>query len=228
MKRIGIVLGLCYLMIAMTCPLAAQSWINKKTISGKGELVKQKIELDEFTGIGLGIKAVVYLTQGKNYSIEIEAQQNIIDALKKEVKDDQWNISFEDKLRVRNYQQATIWITLPTLTKLAIGGTGEIIGKTPFQNLGNLELSIGGSGDIQLAGAAKNVTMSIAGSGTIRTDALKVAKATISIAGSGKAYVHLDDGDLDVSVAGSGKVFYKGKARVAAKIAGSGTVKSME
>ena len=228
MKRISILTGLCFFLIGLLNPLAAQSWGNKKTIRGEGNLVKQTIDLAGFTAIALGIQADVYLTQGDDYRIEIEAQQNIIDALEKEVDDDQWNISFGNDVRVRDYEKATIWITMPTLSEVAIGGSGSITGETPFKGLGDIEISIGGSGDITLAGDAKDAELNIAGSGTIKAEDLKVDNVEISIAGSGKTYIHVDDGAMEVSIAGSGKVYYKGKASVSTSIAGSGSVRSIE
>ncbi|HKK73493.1 MAG TPA: head GIN domain-containing protein [Saprospiraceae bacterium] len=228
MKRIAMISGFLLLIFGLTSPLTAQSWISKKSLNGEGLLVKQEMDIEGFTAIGLGIQAEVYLKQGNNYQVEIEAQQNIIDALEKEVDDEQWDISFPNNLRVRNYKKVTIWITMPTLTDVAIGGSGKIIGETPFKGLGDLEISIGGSGMIQLAGDAKDAELNIAGSGTIQTEDLKVNNVEISIAGSGKTYIHVDDGNMDVSVAGSGKVYYKGKARVSTSIAGSGSVKSID
>lgn len=210
-------------------PLSAQSWSKKKTLNGEGPMVKERLNIDGFTSIGLGMQATVYLTQGKEYSVQIEAQKNIIDALKKEVKDDSWNIGFDNNMRVRNYKKAKVWITMPTLEDVAIGGSGEIYGETPFLDLGNLKISIGGSGEIALAGDAKDVKLNIAGSGTIKTADLKATNAKVSIAGSGKTYIHIiNDGDLNVSVAGSGKVFYKGDAKVKTSIAGSGSVSTIE
>lgn len=228
MKPLLQILSMLLLTAGLTTSLTAQSWGNKTTINGEGPMVKERLNVEGFTSIGLGMQATVYLTQGSSYSVEIEAQKNIIDALKKEVDDDSWNIGFEDNIRVRNYKKATIWITMPTLQDVAIGGSGEIYGKTPFRNLGNMKISIAGSGEIELAGDAKDTKLSIAGSGTIKAKDLKVASAKISIAGSGNTYIFVDDGDLDVSVAGSGKVFYKGRASIKTSIAGSGSVSTID
>lgn len=206
----------------------AQNWRGKKTLNGQGPLVKKTLDIDDFEAIGVGLRATVYLRQGSNYKVEIEAQQNIIDELNKDVKDGSWSIGFEENIRVRDYKKATVWITMPTIESMAIGGSGDIIGETPFNNLGNLSISIGGSGNISFSGDAQDLKMSIAGSGKIKAEDLKVDNAKVSIAGSGTTYIHVDNGDLNVSIAGSGKVFYKGKAGVKTSIAGSGSVSSID
>lgn len=206
----------------------AQKWRSKKTINGEGPLVKKTLDVDNFESIGVGLRATVYLTQGSSYKVEIEAQQNIIDELNRDIRDGSWNIGFEDNVRARDYKKATVWITMPTIESMSIGGSGDIIGETPFNNLGDLSISIGGSGNVSFAGDAEDLKMSIAGSGKIKAEDLKVDNAKVSIAGSGTTYIHVDDGDLNVSIAGSGKVFYKGKAGIKTSIAGSGSVSSIE
>lgn len=229
MKKYTLYLAVFILSSALfPTDLDAQSWRGKKTLNGEGPLVKKTLNVDDFDAIGLGLRATVYLTQGNEYKVEIEAQQNIIDELNTEVERDSWNIGFDNHIRPKNYKEATIWITMPTLTSVSIGGSGDIIGETPFNNLGDLSISIGGSGNISLAGDAEDLKMSIAGSGKIKAEDLKVDNAKVSIAGSGTTYIHVDNGDLNVSIAGSGKVFYKGRAGIKTSIAGSGSVSSME
>jgi len=210
----------------VTTSLHAQKW-NKKSITGQGALVKQTLSVDDFQSIGVGLNATVYLTQGSRYKVEIEAQKNIIDALKKEVKDGSWNIGFGDKVNAKNYKKAKIWITMPTVRSLSIGGSGEIIGQTAFNNLDDLKLSIAGSGEIDLKGDAKACKLNIAGSGKINAKNLEMASAKVSIAGSGTTYVHVKGGELNVSIAGSGSVFYNGSAKIKTSIAGSGSVQSL-
>ena len=206
----------------------AQMWGKRKTITGQGALVKKTLSVSDFEKVGLGLNATLYVTQGNSYKVEIEAQENIINELNKEVEDGSWNIGFGDKVNARDYKKAKVWITMPTVKALSIGGSGEIIGQTPFTNLGDLKLSIAGSGDIEFAGDADDVKLNIAGSGTIKAEDLRVDNAKVSIAGSGTSYIHVNNGDLDVSIAGSGKVYYKGKAGIKTSIAGSGKVSSIE
>lgn len=214
----------CLLLTGVS--LQGQRW-GKKTITGEGPLVKKTLAVKDFDSFGLGMNATVYVKQGRNFRVEIEAQKNIIDALELEVEDGAWNAGFGDDTKARNYKKAKIWITMPTVRSLAIGGTGEIIGESEFKDLGDLKLSIAGSGEIDFSGDAKDGKLSIAGSGTIRGENLKMDNAKVNIAGSGKTYLHMNNGDLKVSIAGSGDVYYKGKANVSSSIAGSGRVKSM-
>ena len=197
---------------------------NGPSITGQGEIVKKKLNVDNFNSLGLGINATVYLTQGSSHSVEIEAQQNIIDNLDLEVENGSWNI--KGKKRIKDYKAVVIHITMPTVKALSIGGAGKFIGKSDFKNLEDLKVSIGGSGEVSLAGSATTTSISIAGSGKVDVRQLGTSSSKVSIAGSGDAFVDVKD-KLTVSIAGSGSVFYNGKPSVKTSVAGSGKVESL-
>lgn len=211
------------LSLILACTFLTFQIASAQKISGQGPTVKKTLSVNNFDALGLGISATVYVSQG-SHSVSIEAQQNIIDNIKTEVKNGSWNIDFDK--RVNGHSDITIHVSMPNIKALSIGGSGSIIGKSTFNNLGNLAIAIGGSGTVELAGSAKDVEISIAGSGDVKTAGLKANNCEVSIAGSGDAYIEVNGG-LDVSIAGSGDVHYKGAPKVSSSIAGSGSVKSM-
>jgi len=209
-------------------------------IYGKGATVTEKIDLETITSIGLGISADVFVKQGSTQEITIKGQKNIIDNIKKKVKGGSWNIEFDKQ--VKKHEDIKIYITLSTLKDVSIGGSGSIIGQGKFINLGDLSLSIGGSGDIEinvdakdiscsiggsgemkLAGSGDELSISIGGSGDIDAFDLSVKRCSVSTAGSGDVNVNVSD-ELDVSMVGSGDVTYKGNPKVHSSIVGSGDV----
>jgi len=214
---------LAVLLLALVVNAAsAQKW---GYVKGEGPVVKQELNLDDFHSIGLSISGVVYLSQGNTQKVVVEAQQNIIDLLKKEVKNGNWNIGFQKN--GGNYEKVKVWITVPTLKALSLAGSGDIITKTAFNDLDNLKMDIAGSGTIEVKGSANSASVDIAGSGDVKAADLEAKSVEVSIAGSGDCYIHAVD-MLKVSVAGSGDVHYKGRPRVKTSIAGSGEVETMD
>ncbi len=192
-------------------------------VHGEGNVIREAIELDDFHSIGLGLDATVYLTPGESQRVVVEGQRNVIELLKREVRNGSWEIAFDR--RVRNYERLTIRITMPTVENLSIGGSGEIVTEAAFRDLNTLEFAIGGSGSITFAGSAKRLEVSIGGSGTVQAEDLSVDNCEVSIGGSGNAYVDVSE-NLNVSIAGSGDVVYKGRPKVRSAIAGGGQVRS--
>ena len=186
---------------------------------------KKTIETDNFTSIGLGLPVTVYVTKGAN-KVEVEGPASAVEKMKFEAKGNSLNIERDENLRTWKGEGVKVYISMPNISGLAIGGSGSIIVQDAFNEMGDLDLSIGGSGDIEIGGKAKNVNVSIAGSGDIKASNLSGNKCDVSIAGSGDAKVG-EMKALEVSIAGSGDVGYKGEPKVSKSIVGSGGVKKM-
>jgi len=221
------------------CNLTAQSWYSKG-IKGEGPVVSKTIDLEPIHSIGLGISGNVYVTQGNTQSIKIEGQQNIIDNIETKVKNGSWSIRFDRD--VKNYDRVKIYVTMPNVNNLSIGGSGDIISEGMFRNQGDVSLSIGGSGDIEfevegedvkasiggsgeitLEGSGDALSISIAGSGDVIAHEFPVEHCKVSTAGSGSCKVNASE-TLNVSTVGSGDVYYKGKPSVKTSSVGSGSV----
>ncbi|GCC50141.1 DUF2807 domain-containing protein [Chryseotalea sanaruensis] len=104
-----------------------------------------------------------------------------------------------------------------------ISGSGDVIASV--QITGKSSFSIAGSGKIIVDGRAKELISRISGSGSIKGENFEVEVCDIKVAGSGNVYIHVKD-ELNVSIAGSGDVRYKGDPkRVNSNAAGSGSVR---
>lgn len=87
--------------------------------------------------------------------------------------------------------------------------------------------NIAGSGTLNLAGETGKAMFEVAGSGDVRAYDFRIEDMKCEIAGSGdiEAYVNQS---IDVSVAGSGRIKYKGNpSNITKSIAGAGSVKQV-
>ncbi len=219
----------------------AQKW---KTIHGEGDVVKQELKLESFDGVSLGFHGDIFITQGSTQKVEVEAQQNIIDNIKLEVKSGVWRVNYENN--VRNAKPVKVYITMPKLTRASVSGSGNLVSTGKFTGVNHLETSvsgsgnveldvdaqsvdggISGSGEIELSGSANSMDMSISGSGSIHAKNFEVGEIHLSISGSGDANVFVKE-SLNASISGSGDIRYRGDAaKVKARISGSGDVREM-
>jgi len=210
-------------------------------ISGQGEIVEQTILPDDFDGFVSDISADIYLTQGAEQKVVIEAQQNIIDNIEVDrVASGIWTIRYHEL--VRWSKPVKIYITIPTLTKAGINGSGEITGLTPFTNLdllklfiagsGGMELdtesqqmdaTITGSGDLKMVGQTGKLNLMVTGSGSFHGYDLTTPRAEMTITGSGSARITAEE-FLKVNVSGSGDVYYLGNPALDVHVSGSGSV----
>jgi uncharacterized protein YaiE (UPF0345 family) len=235
-KNLFTTLTFCFIL---TATLSAQNWW-KSGIKGEGPTVERNLQLNNFEGITLAFSGNVYLKQGSSQSVKVVGQQNIIDNIKTDVSNGHWKIGFDRP--VRNHDKLEIYITIPTLNKAVVSGSGNISSEGKFSASGDayvgvsgsgnvslnlsassIETKISGSGNINLDGSTNDMSIQISGSGNVRAYELAAANCSVSISGSGGAKVNVND-DLSVRISGSGDVFYKGRPRVKSKVSGSGDV----
>lgn len=106
-----------------------------------------------------------------------------------------------------------------------ISGSGNVNASVSIS--GASTFSIAGSGKIIIDGKSSDLEARISGSGNIRGENFQVEKCTVKVAGSGNVSIHVTD-DLDVSIAGSGDVRYKGDPKkVNNHSSGSGSVRKI-
>lgn len=214
-------------------------------IHGEGDIVKQEIQLETLTGVGLAINADVILTQGSSQKVVMEGQQNVLDNIKRTVKGGSWSIGYEKN--VRNAKPVTIRITMATLDEVAVSGSGNVSAIGTFTGLedvetavsgsggihlaieaGKVEAAISGSGEIILKGTARSLEAAISGSGDVDAQDLKTTDCEVAISGSGDVAVNCT-GTLEAAISGSGDVRYKGDApKVRASVSGSGDVTEID
>lgn len=208
-------------------------------VNGNGPIVSVDLDLPQIDAIHLTLPGKVFITQGSEQSVRVEAKQNIIDELELNVNNGLWRID-TDRC-VKDIDDFKVFITMETVTELAISGSGDITSEN-FLIVDDLDLRISGSGDMDLGIEADDIDADItgsgdmaleglgdffdtriSGSGDIRAFDLEVDRAKINITGSGDVEIRVIT-DLDVRISGSGDVEYKGNPSVDVNISGSGRV----
>jgi hypothetical protein len=209
---------------------------------GNGIMVKEKRDLIGFSEIDLIGSGDLIITQGDNWSVEVETDSNLTDKIITEA--DGEDLILKSKAGCAT--KLTYYVTLPMLAEIEIKGSGNAMasGKIESESLeleiegsGDINLSdievqklvvmIEGSGDISLKGSSERTDIEIEGSGDLDALALKSGRTDIEIEGSGNASIHASE-ELKIRIYGSGNVSYKGKPDLDQKIDGSGDVTNIK
>jgi hypothetical protein len=230
------------LLFVMLLAIVFTAMVLASCVRGKGDVVTQTVQLDPFSGIDNSISADVYIKHAPVQSVEISAQQNIIDHIKLGVSDGIWKIKF-DKNNVTHFEPVTIYISVPNLSSLIISGSGNIYMTNTFDSCGTVDLNISGSGNIDaylnsisktystisgsgninLSGNSPDQDISISGSGNIHAFPFHTMNTVVTISGSGLCEVTADS-TLNVTISGSGNVYYKGHPDITVNTSGSGGI----
>lgn len=205
---------------------------------------KETRDVDEFTEISFGISGNLYLKQGSQQSVVLEGDD--LDEIETDVSGGKLRIRHSRNFRWDwGRERVDVYITITRLDAISLSGSGKVIGESTFKtdNLdltvsgsGNLDLDIdadevdsgiSGSGDIELRGRAGSHDVSISGSGKLTADDLEIGYYKIHISGSGSCRIHATK-EIDASVSGSGSIYYRGDPdKVYSQTSGSGKIRKV-
>lgn len=212
-------------------------------IRGEGPVVSEERPLSSFHTIKNSISGDVYLSQGPQEDILIEAQENILANMVTRVRNGQLEIYFDEN--VGNHKKVNIYITAPEVREVFVSGSGGVqsthllsgeaftinvsgSGEADLQlQMQEVEANVSGSGDIRLQGEAERLLARISGSGEVHALEIPVQEAEVQVSGSGDCSLDVSD-RLDVQISGSGDVRYRGRPAINSSISGSGKLRSIQ
>ena len=135
-----------------------------RSVSGDGHVVKQERPAGNFTGIKVSTGIDVYLKQTDNESIVLEADENLHDYIKTEIRNGILNVYTE--VNIRSAERKRVYVTMKDIRSIATTSAGDVIGETPVKS-DDLELSASSAGNINIEVYAKQIDIDISSSGDI-------------------------------------------------------------
>ena len=192
------------LLVSIMLSLASCGKWDIFGMKGEGSVVSEDIDFALVEGIILDIPANVYLVQGDEQSIRIEAQQNILDNILLVDSDGILKVTFDDN--VTQCKTIGIYMTIQNLRKVNLRGAGNIISESVFACDDNLEILISGAGMADIIANAQKVDLNISGAGEINFETV-CQTLNSNISGSGD--INLVGGNAltaNFKTSGSGKI----------------------
>ena len=214
MKRLFALSYLALLTLFVSCD-------SDDTINGSGNLITESRDLEPFSKISSEGIFEVKVNQGQVQSVQIRADDNVMDLVKTRVVNNELQLYLEEGF---SYTGITLeaTITATSLNGLFNAGAGNMA-ITGVNDDGSFNIENFGSGNISVGGSATDFTIKNEGSGNILAFDFVVENCSLNLEGSGSAEVHCTE-SLDVTIEGSGNVYYKGNPTVNTQISGSGSV----
>ena len=188
--------------VAILAAIVSQSCTKQYSrIEGMGAITTETLYLDNFTGIHMEGADDVTISYGTEQKVEVTGHPNIISRIKTELSNDTWHMELERG----NYgaYELSYHLTLPYIE----------------------EISYDGSGNVKISGFMETdyLELSLMGSCSFYGFSLSARSCQVDITGSGNCEITATN-NLDVSIDGSGSVFYKGSPSIIDHISGSGRV----
>ena len=196
------------------------SCYSGKTINGSGNVISESRELLNFNVLELIGSIDVNMTTGNEYSCIVEGDDNLVPLILTEVKNGHLHISVKQSYSTRI--GLVVNIETPEFEEVSIIGSGDVNLTGVAQD--NVSLKISGSGDITADGSIQQLTAVVNGSGDLMLSKLRADYATIMINGSGDAEIGVKQ-SLTAEINGSGNIEYYGNPpSVQSEVHGSGDI----
>jgi len=229
-----IALSICLMIMLTGCVFGTD---------GSGKVVTETRTVENFAGVELKSAANVYITQGETQEVKIEAEDNLIQYITAEVKNNE--LVIDCKKNIDAHEPINIYITAKEICLLELSGSGNMITKNMIScnhltlrldGSGEmnvmlksqlLKATLSGSGNLDLNGSTAESNIRISGSGNVNAQQMKTFTSSVSISGSGNTKVDVNN-ELNVNITGSGNVFYVDEpAKITTKITGTGEVQKI-
>jgi hypothetical protein len=209
-------------VFAFTLSACAQSW---KTVTGHGNVISKERKTDSFTELKVSSGIDVYLKQGNNTSVTVEADENLHEYILTEVRNGVLNVYSE--YNIRDAEKKRVYVTMKDVSSLKTTSAGDIIGESPIKSdelelsassAGNIKLEvdtknlgvdISSSGDITLRGKADNFKADLSSAGDLNAFDLMAREADISVSSAGDADVNVSE-RINARASSAGDINYKG------------------
>lgn len=231
------------LVALLSFTLSYGQWGNKK-IKGNGKVTTITRTTSDYDGVSCAGSFDYILVAGKEGKITIEGEENLLEYIITEVKNNQLVVKTKKNINLKTSTNKTIKVTIPfkDISSVSLAGSGDLYNKDKIKaskltvalagsgdviidvEADTVKGAISGSGDLTLKGRTESLNAAVSGSGDFHGFNLESNHTNVAVAGSGDAEV-VSRKSLKARVSGSGDIEYKGNPeKEDTKVAGSGSI----
>ena len=174
-------------------------------VQGSGNVIKENRDIGEFDAINVSGVFEVEFTAQKEYSVEVEADDNLMPIVRTEVKGGVLRISNRDG--ISKYTRLLVRVSAPDLKSVKTSGAAKIT----VTDIKNSEFSVKSTGasNVSVAGNTGELDVDASGAASINAAGLEAATADIDASGVAKIEVSAAQ-KLKVDASGGSRIIYNG------------------
>ncbi len=200
----------------------------RKTVYGKGDVTTKERKAEYFAGVKVSSGIDVFLKQGNNEAISVEADENLHEYILTEVRDGVLNVYTD--VNIRDAEMKRVYVTMKEINSVRTSSAGDVIGEGPVKSdrlrlsassagdiklevyVNELDIDISSSGDMTLTGEASELDADLSSAGDLNAYDLKVKEADISVSSAGSADIYVSE-KITARASSAGDINYKGNPK---------------
>lgn len=230
MKRIGFLIFIAAIVLGVlfanftSFGRASGSLINfsfGSGIKGSGVAAIEARDITDFNSVDVGGVFQVEITAQKDFAVEVEADDNLLQYIETEVSGGTLSITSDKRLNPSS--PIRIRISAPDIERIKSSGASKV----SLNDLKNSELTVDTSGvsKVTLAGQTANLTVDVSGASHIDAENLAAENANIDASGASHVSVNVLN-ELRSDASGASKIRYTGSPKSVEKnTSGASSVK---
>ncbi|MDQ3179093.1 MAG: DUF2807 domain-containing protein [Acidobacteriota bacterium] len=216
--------GLAVFVLAMSIGLfsAMNCSIGKfNGVQGSGKAKSEKREVSGFKEVEAGGAITLEIVAQKDFSVEVNADDNLLALIKTEVSGNTLKIYSEG--RISSKTKMLVKISMPELNSLDVSGASGATVANVKTDL--LKLQASGASKIKIDGEAASLESDASGASGIDAEGLKVVNADVQASGASNTTVSAIT-ELKADSSGASTIYYTGEPKsVSPKTSGASSVK---
>ncbi len=231
MKKIGIIIFIIALLIGVglanvfSFGKTSARFFNFKFnrgVAGSGNIVNENREVSNFKAIDVGGFFQVEIVAQKDFSVEVQADDNLLPLIKTEVSDGVLKIETSEKFNSKS--PIIVKVSAPNIEEIEVSGASKV----NLIDLNNESLNVDASGasKISVSGTTASLTVDVSGASKLDAENLKSENAGIEASGASSVNLFVS-GDLTTNASGASNVRYSGTPKnLKNKTSGASSVKA--
>jgi hypothetical protein len=210
MKKISLAIFILALTIGLIFSASCGSVsINKISgIKGSGTSKTEQRSVAGFRQVEAGGAVNLEIDAGKEFSVTVEADDNLLQYIKTQVSGNTLKIYSEGKISPT--AKFNVKISMPAFEGLDISGASEA--KIVNVKVDSLEMKASGASEVNIIGEANELKAEASGASEINAENLRTESATVDASGASSAIVSAID-MLEVEASGASKIYYTGEPK---------------
>jgi len=190
-------------------------------VKGSGKVISQTRPVDDFTAIRLDSIGHLTVQQTEANSVTVETDDNVQPLVTALVKDGTLVLA-ETACHDCSPTKIDFTVTVKSLKEIDLPSTGAAV-VTKLDGPA-LSVKMDGTGSLQLSGHVDDLKIALSGTGSCNAAQLTAKNATVVLSGTGSVRVNVTD-TLDAKLTGTGSILYRGSPKVTQSVSGTGSIK---
>ena len=213
---------------------------SPESVYGNGDVVSEERSIGNFDELKVSSGIDVFIRQGSDVSLMLEADENLHEVIKTEIVDN--TLKIYTSKRIRQAKAKQIYLVYENLNSIRVSSAGDVKGENTLETESlNIDLSSAGdllldlradkvvcdissAGDARLSGTTNSLEASLSSAGDLHAYELIAKRVRVNCSSAGDARVYAEE-KLNASSSSAGSIYYKGDVEdVNARTSSAGSI----